>query len=81
MSLAKIEAELEKLKPEELRQLALRSWTVFLEKESGIAHECSEDDPRLLAALDQAIANADATPGKGHTADEVRAHLRQWTSK
>ena len=83
MSFAEIEAELEKLSSDELRRLALKSWTVFVEKEGGseAANECSEDDPRLLAALDEAIAQADATPGEGHLAFQVRARLSEWTSK
>jgi hypothetical protein len=83
MSFAEIEAELEKLSPDELRRLALKSWTAFVEKEGGsrAANECSEDDPRLLAALDEAIAKADATPGEGHSGSNVRARLSEWTSK
>ena len=81
MSLAQIEAALDELTSDELRRLALRSWTAFVKKEGGIAHECIEDDPQLLAALDKTIAAADATPGQGHSADEVRSRLRQWTSK
>jgi len=80
MSLAEIEAELTSLKPEELRALALKSWSVFVQKE-GRSHECSEDDPELLAALDEAIERADASPASGHTADAVRSRLRQWTSR
>jgi hypothetical protein len=83
MSYAEIEAELEKLSPDELRRLALKSWTVFVAKEGGsdTANECSEDDTCLLAGLDEAIAKADATPGEGHSGDEVRARLSQWASK
>ena len=81
MTLAEIEAELDKMTSEELRRLALKSWTAFVEKESGAANECSEDDPRLLAALDEAIEKADAASGEGHSADAVRARLNQWTSK
>ncbi len=69
MSLVEIEAELEQLGPDDLRHLALKSWMIFVEKErrqSGV-NECDEDDPRLLAALDEAIAKADAAPGQGHT--------------
>lgn len=73
MSMAQIEAELDQLTPEELRRLALRSWTAFVKKEGGIAHECQKDDPLLLAAVDEAVAAADAQKGQGHTADEVRA--------
>jgi hypothetical protein len=35
MSLVEIEAELGKLTPDELRHLALKSWTAFVEKETG----------------------------------------------
>ena len=73
MSMVQIEAELDQLTPEELRRLALRSWTAFVKKEGGIAHECQEDDPLLLAAVDEAVAAADAQKGQGHTADEDRA--------
>jgi hypothetical protein len=83
MSLAEIEAELERLDPDELRTIALKSWSAFLQKEGRTesTNECNEDDPRLLAALDEAIANADSTSGLGHTAEAVRARLNQWTSK
>ena len=82
MSLADIEAELEKLTPDELRRLALKSWTAFVGKEGPLeaADWCDEDDPRLLTALDEAIAKLDATPGAGHSGGEVRARLTQWTS-
>ena len=81
MSLAQIEAELERLSPEELRRLALQSWTAYVQKEGGIAHECDEEDSALLAALDAAVAAAEAAPGTGCTADEVRTRLRSWISK
>ena len=83
MSLAEIEAVLDQLGPDELRRLALKSWTTFVEKERRTdgANECDEDDPRLLAALDEAIAKADATPGRGHSGSHVRARLSEWTSK
>jgi len=83
MSLAEIEAELEKLKTEELRRLAIQSWTAFLKRESGDEreNECSEDDPRILAALDEAIEKAARNPGSGVSAKEVRARLSKWTSK
>lgn len=75
MSLAEIEAELGKMAPDELRRLALKSWTAFVEKEAGAANECSEDDPQLLAALDEAIEKAKATPQGGHSGNEVRSRL------
>jgi hypothetical protein len=83
MSLADIEAELERLNPDELRELALKSWSAFVDKESGsaAANECSEDDPRLLAALDEAIEEADAVPHQGHSSTEVRSRLAKWTSR
>ena len=67
MSMAEIEAELDHLEPDELRRLALKSWTTFVEKEGRAkgVNECDEDDARLLEALDDAIAKADATPGQG----------------
>jgi hypothetical protein len=83
VSFAEIEAALPNLSPDELKRLALKSWTVFLEREGTgeAAHECSEDDPELLAALDHAIAEADRNPGTGHSANEVRQSLRRWTSR
>ena len=81
MSLAEIEAELGKMTPDELRHLALKSWTTFMEKEAGAANECGEDDPQVLAALDEAIEKADATPSEGYSGDEVRSRLSKWTSR
>jgi hypothetical protein len=83
MSLAQIEAELEKLTPDELRHLAVKSWQAFVQREGRphTVNDCREDDPRLLAALDQAIAHADATPGGGCSGSDVRARLGEWTSK
>jgi hypothetical protein len=82
MSLAEIEAELEKLTSDELRRLALKSWNEFMAKEgrSGAANECSEDDPKLLAELDKAIENANSSAAV-YSADDVRTRLKQWTSK
>jgi hypothetical protein len=83
MSLSEIEAELRHLTAAELRELALKSWKAFAEKDeqSGVAHECSEDDPALLAALDEAIAHASTRPGEGLSADEVRTQMGRWISK
>ena len=83
MSFAEIEAELQKLSADDLRRLALKSWTVFVEKESGLANanECDEDDPLLLAALDEAIAKADAPGSPDHSGSELRARLTEWTSR
>jgi hypothetical protein len=82
MSLAEIEAELDHLGPDELRRVALKSWSKFVEKErraDGV-NECDEDEARLLAALDEAIAKADATPGQGCSGRDVRARLNEWTT-
>lgn len=83
MSYAEIEAELDKLETHELRRLALKSWTAFVKKAGRTdgANECDESDPRLLTALDEAIASADATPGQGHAGRQVRARLDEWISK
>jgi hypothetical protein len=83
MSFAEIEAEIERLQPDELRRIAIKSWAAFLNRTgaSGAPHECDEDDPRLLTALDEAIARADATPGVGGSAVELRAHLAAWTTR
>ena len=83
MSMAEIEAELEKMSPDELRRLALKSWSAFMAKEGGadVADACDEADPRLLAALDEAVRRADATPGQGHSGQELRARVAEWTTK
>ena len=81
MSLSEIEAELEKLSPEDLRRIAMKSWSAFVAKEGSGSNECNEDDPRILAALDEAIAEADAAPGQGHSASEVRARLARWSTR
>jgi hypothetical protein len=80
MSLLEIEAQLDHLNPDELRQLALVSWKSFLERErrqSGV-NDCDEVDPRLLAALDEAVEKADASPVPGRSGSEVRARLNEW---
>jgi len=83
MSLAEIEAELPRLTVEELRLLALKSWTAFAAREEQTrgANECDEDDPVLLAALDEAIAEAKAMPGEGSSGEDVRSRIAQWISK
>ena len=83
MSMAEIEAELEKMSPDELRRLALKSWSAFMAKEGGadVAEACDEADPRLLAALDEAVRRADAAPGQGHTGQAMRARVAEWTTK
>jgi hypothetical protein len=83
MSLLEIEAQLQHLTPDELRQLALKSWTAFAEREgqSNVSNECDEDDPALLAALDEAIARAKAAPNEGSSGEEVRSRMARWISK
>jgi len=83
MSIAEIEAELPQLTPDELHRLAMKSWTVFVEKQARrqAGTDCSENDPRLLAALDEAIEKAGVAPNRKYSADEVRARLSKWTSK
>ena len=83
MSMAEIEAELDHLEPDDLRRLALKSWTAFVEKEGHTIglNECDEDDARWLEALDDAIAKSDAAPGQGHSGRDVRARLNEWTTK
>ena len=83
MSMAEIEAELDKLGPEDLRRLALKSWTAFVQKEGGTdgSNVCDESDPRLLMALDEAIDLANTTVGQGHSGDQLRARLDEWISK
>jgi len=81
MSLAEIEAELENMNPEELRRLALKTWRAFAAKErESLAQGCDEPDPALLAALDEAVAQADAPHKAAYSADQVRARLNSWTT-
>jgi hypothetical protein len=83
MSLTEIEAALDKLTPDELRRLAVRSWSAFMAREGDADHFCDddEDDPELLSALDRAVAKADASPAQGLAADEVRTRLDAWISR
>lgn len=53
--MAQIEAELKHLSADELRRLALKSWSAFVQKEGySSREECSENDARSLAALNDA---------------------------
>ncbi len=83
MSMAQIEAELQRLTADELRQLALQSWAAFVEREKrGLpANACEENDPRLLASLDDAIRRADQAQGRALTGSEARSSLVRWTTK
>jgi len=82
MSFAEIEAQLERLTSDELRRLALKSWSAFVAREglSEDANQCDEDDPDLLAALDEAVAQADSSRA-GYSSAEVRARVGEWTPK
>jgi len=81
MSLTEIEAALEKLTNDELRSLAVKSWSAFVAREDPATHACDEEDSTLLAGLDEAVSRAEATPQQGLSAQEVRSHLDQWTSR
>lgn len=80
MSIAQIEAELERLSADELRQLAVRSWAAFVEKEGvePAVNECEESDPELLAALDEAVRRADGAQARSFDADKVRSRIGRW---
>jgi hypothetical protein len=83
MSFAEIEAQLDKLTPDELRRLALKSWNAFVARE-GLPESqnlCSENDPELLAALDEAVVQADETSHGGYSGKEVRSFISEWTSR
>lgn len=82
MSFAEIEAQLDKLTSDELRVLALRSWSAFVAKE-GLedANQCNEEDPELLASLDEAVTAADTGTDRHRTGREVRELVSEWTSK
>jgi transcriptional regulator of aromatic amino acid metabolism len=83
MSLTEIEEQLEHLTPDELRRLALRSWSAFVRREdnSEIFNACDEDDTDLLTLLDIAVIQADASPSSGYTGDEIRQRISEWNSK
>ena len=83
MSLVEIETELARLSAAELRRLAMHSWAAFLEKEAADPNQstCDEDEPRLLAALDEAVSRADGRPGKVTDGDMMRAQIREWTTR
>jgi len=77
MSVAEIEAELDHLEPDELRRIALKSWLTFVQKADrpGGGNECDEPSPQLLADLDEAILQADATPAQGYPAEVLLKKL------
>ncbi len=63
---------MDKLTREELR-------VVKVGVDSRVADD--DDDPALLAALEKAIAYADAHPEEAKSIDEVRALVPQWISE
>ena len=83
MSIAQIEAELQRLSAEELRQLAVRSWAAFLAKEKAApaVNECDEDDPALLAALDDAVRSSGRPGAQKYSGADVRSRIRDWTTR
>ena len=83
MSIVQIEAELKRLSAEELRRLAMSSWAAFVEKEGlePACNECDENNPELLATLDDAVREADRMGSRGVSGDEVRSRIREWTTK
>ena len=83
MSIIQIEAELKGMSAEELRRLAVSSWAAFLEREASdpALNECDEDNPELLAALDDAVCQADRPANRSVAGDEVRSRIRAWTTK
>lgn len=60
------------LTPEELR-------VVKVDVDSRLTDD--EDDPALLAAVQEAIAYADAHPNEAKSIDEVRALIPKWISE
>ena len=83
MSIAQIESELKRLSAEELRRLAMSSWAAFVEKEGvePAVNECDESAPGLLAALDEAVRQADRRVSPGVSGATVRSRIRDWTTK
>ncbi len=83
MGITQIEAELAGLSAAELRRLALNSWAAYVQKEHGDAtvNECEENDPRLLAALDEAVTRAGQPAARAFSGDAVRTRINQWTTK
>lgn len=72
MSVQEILIAMDKLSPEELRVLKLGAELRLVEQ---------EDDPKLRAAIEEALAEADAHPGEGLSINEVRALIPRWVSE
>jgi hypothetical protein len=83
MSIIQIEAELKSISAEELRRLAVSSWAAFVEKEASdpALNECDENNPELLAALNDAVRQADGHGRRSVAGSEVRSRIRAWTTR
>jgi hypothetical protein len=81
MSLTRLKDEAAQLPLKEQRELIAFLIELQIEERSSASNECSEDDPALLAALDEAIARAGVVPTGGYSGQEVRSRVAQWTSK
>ena len=83
MSVAEIEAELDRLEPDELRCIALKSWLTFVQKaeRAGGGNECDEPSLQLLADLDEAISQADASAAQGDTGEVLPGKIGEWSTK
>lgn len=46
-----------------------------------MSNQCDEDDPELLAALDEAAASTEARKHQSRTGQELRDLIREWTSE
>lgn len=78
MSFTELKDKVAQLPSDEQRELI--TFLVGLQTDHD-DHECSEDDPQLLAALDEAVARAGTVPTGGYSGEEVRSRMAKWTSK
>ena len=74
-----MEAKMEQLSLEELRELAAKSAEAVRRREE-LPALIDDDDPDLMAALEEAIADADANPGNGIGVQEARQLVSKWTN-
>jgi hypothetical protein len=81
MSLAEMTAQIERLSFEELRELAAKIQAVC--RSRGFPQtqdQMQEDDPEMIAALEEAIAFAATNPGQGISVPEARQDVAKWAS-
>jgi hypothetical protein len=78
MSLTQLKDEAAQLPSKEQRELIAFLVTLQTDRQEN---ECSEDDPALLAALDEAVTLAGTVPSGGYSGDEVRSRIAQWISR